>query len=54
MTAEQRAHDLAISFVNYKLNIEINENDAEHEEEYFFEKYKEAYDNFFEMLTQGM
>jgi len=54
MTPEQRAHDLAIAFVNYKLNIEIQGTDAEHDETVFFEKYKSAYDSFFEMITEGV
>ena len=53
LSAEQRAHDLALSFVNYKLNIEIQNTDAEHDETLFFEMYKEAFDSFFEMLTEG-
>ena len=54
MSPEQKAHDLALAFVNYTLHIEIQNTDAEHDEENFFEKYKDAYDRFYEMITEGM
>ena len=54
MTPEQKAHDLAIAFVNYKLNIEIQDTDAEHDETIFFEMYKNAFNSFFEMITKGV
>ena len=53
MTAENKAHDLAITFVSYKLNIEIQNTDAEHDADIFFDMYKEAYDRFYEMITEG-
>lgn len=52
MPAEQRAHDLALAYVNYKLNIEIH--DTEHDEDVFFDMYKTAYEHFFEFITEGM
>ncbi len=53
MSNEQRAHDLALAFVNYKLNMEIHNTDADHDETVFFEMYKDSYDTFFEMITEG-
>ena len=53
MSSEQKAHDLAIAFTNYKLNIEIRDTDAEHDESAFFDMYKDAYDHFYEMITEG-
>lgn len=53
MSNEQRAHDLALAFVNYKLKLEIHNTDAEHDETVFFEMYKDSYDKFFEMITEG-
>ena len=54
MTAKQRAHDLAIAFINYKFHLENKNTDAEHEEDIFFENYKEAYNNFLDMINEGV
>lgn len=54
MTVEQRAHDLAIAFTQYKLNIEAQNSDADHDETVFFEMYKTSHDRFYEMLTEGI
>lgn len=53
MSTEQMAHDLALAFVNYMLNIEIHNTDAEYGEAIFYEKYKEAYVQFYEIITEG-
>lgn len=53
MSAEQRSHDLALAYINYKLNIEIRDTDADHDKDSFFDMYKEAYDSFFGMITDG-
>lgn len=51
---EKQAHDLALSFVQYKLSIEQKNTHSEHEEDVFFQMYKKSYDKFFEYLTYGM
>lgn len=51
---EKRAHDLALSFLQYKLSMELEGTDAEHEEGVFFEMYKESYDTFLDYLNHGM
>ena len=47
MPLEQKVHDMVIAFVNYKLNLEIPDTDATHDEASFFEMYKDAYNHFF-------
>lgn len=51
---EKRAHDLALSFLQYKLSIELEGTDAEHDEYVFFQMYKESYDTFLDYLNHGM
>lgn len=54
MNIEQRAHDLALAYVKYQLDIEREGTDAVHDEVTFLQMYQDAYDNFYEMLTEGM
>ncbi len=49
---EQRAHDLALLFLKYKLEIERNKSDAECDEEAIFKMYKSAYDNFYDHIER--
>ena len=48
ITAEQRAHDIAIAYINAQYDVS---SDISVEE--FLEKYKDAYDTIFERLTSG-
>lgn len=54
MDNENRAHDLAIAYLNYQLQIELSNTDPKHDKESFFGMYKSASDKFYEMLTHGM
>lgn len=47
---EQRAHDLALLFVKYQLEISRQDTDAEYDEDYVYSMYKAAYDNFYENI----
>ena len=49
--SEQRAHDLALLFVKYQLDISRQGTDAEYDEDYVYDLYKSAYDNFYENIT---
>ena len=51
---EKRAHDLALSYVSYRLSVEREDSDAEHEEDVFFSMYKKSYNAFIEFLSEGM
>lgn len=54
MTDQQRAHDLALLFVKYRLDIEREGTDAEEDEGVVFQLYKDSYDSFLEFLNDGM
>lgn len=49
--SEQRAHDLALLFVKYQLDISRQDTDAEYDEDTVFDMYKTAYNNFYENIT---
>lgn len=51
---QERAHDLALSYINNKLSAEHDGTDPELDEENFFNLYKESYDAFFTYLSEGI
>ncbi len=44
---EQRAHDLALLFLEHKLE---QNPEQDYDEESIFDKYKSAYDNFYDLI----
>ncbi len=53
MDSSTQAHDLALAYLNYSLAIERQGTDADHDEEVFFDRYKEYFNYFHDLLTEG-
>ena len=51
---ETRAHDLALSFVSYTLDLEREGTDAEHDEGAFFDMYMRSLEKFREYLADSL